>query len=192
MRTKLILALLLAPSAALAQQPTYTFIQFDYSEIDRALVGDDGGWGFQGSAQINERFYFDGGFTTGDLTVADLNFDWGYAGFGLLQPLGDSTSLYAQLNYEYLSVGGFFGTVSDGGFGAEFGVRSMLTRNFELQGGIHYSDPTDGLLGDSTFYELGARFHTGNGFAFGLMYETSDAADILRLGVRYELGRPRY
>ncbi len=163
-------ALMLSSATAMAEGPSYSYIQANYQEtkIDFGGAGDaDGdGYGVSASFEIDESWFVFGSYGSSELeSVIDL--DQFSVGGGWHSAINENTDWFAALSYISLDVSARgLGSASESGFGASVGLRSNLKPNFELYGSLGYSDLGDGADGT----EVGAGFWytvTGN-LALGL------------------------
>ena len=177
--------LLLSSTAAMAEGPSYSYIQAAYQEIDidLGIVDVDGdGWAVAGSVAINESWYGFASYGSGELeSIVDV--DQFAIGAGWHSPINERTDWFVSLAYIGAEVSApGFGSADDTGYGIGLGMRSMLTPKFELAGSINYSDLGDGS--DTSFGVGGWYTVTGN-LALGLGADFGD--DISSYGVGFRL-----
>lgn len=174
---------------ALAERPSYNFIQASYQEVDLDVGGgfdvDGDGFGFGGSVEFSDSFY-------GFVSYSDIGFDFSVdltqiqVGIGWQTPLGENTSLYANAAYVEAEVDApGFQAEDDSGYGLSVGVRSNISDLVELFGGITYVDFGEG---DSTGFGGGIFFNITEAFALGVSAATDDDVTGYSANVRYYFG----
>lgn len=177
--------LLLSSTAALAEGPSYSYIQASYQEVDVDLGGgldaDGDGFAVAGSVDINESWYVFADFSSAELEDV-IDVDLLSVGVGWHSAINDTTDWYASLAYVDAEVGaGGFGSVSDSGFGLGLGLRGMVSPQMELTGSINYDDYGDDgqtSFGAGLWYTI-----TGN-LALGLNAEFGDDITTYGAGIR--------
>lgn len=179
-------ALMLSSATAMAEGPSYSFIQANYQEVDIDLGGgfdaDGDGYGVAGSVAINDSWFVFASYTASEFeSVIDL--DQTTLGGGWNSAISEQTDWFVTLAYIDLGVSApGFGSASDSGFGANVGVRSMLNPNFELYGSLGYSDLGDG--GDGTAVAAGLWYTVAGNLALGLGAEVGSDVTTYGLGIR--------
>lgn len=177
-------ALILSSATALAEGPSYSYIQAAYQEIDVDIGGnndaDGDGYGVAGSVAINEDWFVFAGYSSFDLeSVVDL--DQLEIGGGWRSPINSRTDWFvtaSYLDYELSAPG--FGSDSEDGFGVGVGVRSMLNPAFEVFGKVSYEDVGDG---DTTI--AGGVWYTVSGnLALGALLDVGDDVTAYGVGIR--------
>jgi len=177
-------ALILSSATALAEGPSYSYIQAAYQEIDVDIGGnndaDGDGYGVVGSVAINEDWFVFAGYSSFDLeSVVDL--DQLELGGGWRAPINSNTDWFVTASYiDYdLSARGL-GSASEDGFGVGVGIRSMLSPALELYGKVAYEDVGDGdtTLAGGVWYTV-----TGN-LALGAGVDLGDDITSYGVGIR--------
>lgn len=166
-------ALMLSSTAALAEGPSYSYIQAAYQEIDVDLGGnidaDGDGFGVAGSVAVNESWYVFAGYSSFDLeSVVDL--DKTQVGGGWHSPLSDKTDWFVAASYiDYDVSARGVGSASEDGFGVGLGIRSMINPRLELYGQATYEDVGDGdtTLAAGLWYTLSGNLALGAGLDVG-------------------------
>ncbi len=179
-------ALMLSSATAMAEGPSYSYIQANYQEIDVDLGGgfdvDGDGYGVAGSVAINDSWFVFVDYAASELeSIVDL--DQTRLGAGFNSAISENTDWFATLAYVDLSLKApGLGSASDSGFGASVGVRSMMNPNFELYGSLGYSDLGDG--GDGTAVAAGLWYTVTGNLALGLGAEVGSDITTYGIGIR--------
>jgi hypothetical protein len=172
---------------AMAESPSYSFVQASYQEVDVDIgFGQDvdgDGFGLGGSFEFGESFF-------GYISYSDIGFDFSVdltqlgAGIGWFTDVGTNTSVFARVGYLEAEVSApGFGSEDESGYGIGVGIRSNVTELIELYGEIAYSDLGDGA--DGTEIGGGIFFNITEMFALGLGASTDD--DVTSYGVNARL-----
>lgn len=179
-------ALMLSSVTAMAEGPSYSFIQANYQEVDIDVGGgfsaDGDGYDVAGSVAINDSWFVFAGYAASELeSVVDL--DEMKLGAGWNSAISEKTDWFVTLAYIDLELSATgIPSVSDSGFGASVGVRSMMNPNFELYGSLGYSDLGDG--GDGTAVAAGLWYTVGGNVALGLGAEVGSDVTTYGVGIR--------
>ena len=168
-----IAALMVSSTAALAEGPSYSYIQAAYQEIDVDLGGnvdaDGDGYGVAGSVAIDENWFIFAGYSAFDLeSVVDL--DQMELGAGWHSPLSNKTDWFATVSYlDYEVSAPGFGSADEDGFGVGLGIRSMFNPSLELYAQVAYEDVGDGdtTLAAGLWYTLTGNLALGAGVDLG-------------------------
>ena len=174
---------------ALADQPSYNFIQGGYQEIELDIGGgpdgDGDGFGVGGSVEFADNWF-------GFVSYSDIGFDFSIdltqiqVGVGWNTPISDNTSFFATAGYAQVEVDiPGFGSEDESGFALSVGLRSNVSDLIELFGSISYVDLGDG---DSTGIGGGIYFNITEAFALGLGIETDDDVTGYGANVRWYFG----
>jgi len=179
MKTKfLALALVaLAPFAVMADV-SYKYIDFSYQTGSVDPASDFDGFRFMASVPINDSWYVKFDYTdvsfdpTGSLSDYTLALGW------------HNDLLFANFGYESADGGGG----AESGYALDFGARSMVGENFELNGHIGYAD-----LGNfDTFmrYGFGGVWMFGDNMGVSFNYDiwsadTGGDLDTMGVGFRF-------
>ena len=165
-----VLALFLA-SPAIAESPSFNFIQLGYDYVDLDLGGgldvDGDGYALAGSFEIGENMfgfasYSDTGFDFSvDLTQLQLGLGWRTG-------LTDNTDFFVRAAYVEADIDApGFGTFDESGYGLGIGVRGNVSDLIELYGEIGYvdfgSDTGGTAVGAGVYYNLSDNFALGLG-----------------------------
>lgn len=177
-------ALMLSSAAAMAEGPSYSYIQAAYQEIDVDLGGnidaDGDGFGVAGSVAINDSWFMFAEYASFDLeSVVDL--DQTVLGAGWHSPISASTDWFVTAEYIDLGVSApGFGSADEDGFGIGIGIRSMMNPNLELYGQATYEDVGDG----DTTIEAGAWYTITGNLALGALLDVGDDVTAYGVGIR--------
>ena len=179
---------------AMAESPSYNFIQAGYQSTDldfRAGFDVDGdGYGLGGSFEIGDHVFVFASYVRSELDFAvDLN--QLQAGLGYHLGLTDNTDFFASLAYvdaELEAKGDRgFGSADDSGYGVTIGLRSNVSDLIELFGEIAYVDFGDG--GDGTAIGGGIWFNLTDSFALGLGAAADDDVTSYGASARLYFGK---
>lgn len=193
-----IAACIAASSSAFADDhmgngPKWDLVEAGYVEGD-IDIEDSSPTGFGGAftKSLGENFYLTGRYRdiSEDVTMfgesVELEVSQISLGAGYSVHVTDSTDVFGQVTYENLELGASSGGESasedDNGFGAEIGVRSMLTDSFELGAKIGYLDIADE---SETTFGASAYYYVTDTVAVGATYEMWDDVDFMGINLRY-------
>jgi TonB dependent receptor len=172
--------LALAPLAALADDMSYSSLDLAYVDTDIDDVNQSAdGFALRGSIGFAENWFAFAEYAT--QSVQDVDIDNIAVGFGGHYGLTDTLDLVGRLGYIQidLSVPGPL-DADDDGYLADLGLRGRIGDSVELEGGLRYTDFSDG--GDDTAFVVGGRFHFNKTWAVGAEYQSaSDSSSILAL-----------
>lgn len=165
-----------------AQQPSYNYANagFQIVELDAGGGADvDGdGFVFGGSYEVSPEWHLVGSYSSTD-------FDFGVdvtqlqIGGGFHTEISPQTSAFVDLTWVRAEVdAGIFGSVDDTGYGLTIGLRSNVSDQLELAGGLAYVDFGDG--GDSTALGGAAWYKVGETIALGI--QASFDEDVVSYG----------
>lgn len=159
-----IASLALAPAAVLADSPEYTYIEGAYVNIDIDGIDDGDGFGIGGSAEVGENIFIFANYATVGFSFG-VDFDTIEAGIGYKSAISDTTDVNVSIAYVNAEVdAGVFGSFDDDGYGLDVSLRSMVSNEFELNGGIAYVD-FGGSGGDDTSFHVGGVYSFNDSFA---------------------------
>lgn len=142
MMKKLCIAALLAlPAAAMADGLSYKFVEADYLILD----GDGGsanGFGIDGSFLVAPQFFLTGSYAR--LKDSGVEFSTLSGGAGFRHALSPTVDFTADANLLFAEVdAGAAGSGDDTGYSIGAALRAMLMPQFELNGGVAYTDIAD-------------------------------------------------
>jgi hypothetical protein len=175
---------------AMAESPSYNFIQVGYQSVEIDLGGgfdvDGDGYGLGGSFEIGDHMF---GFASYGKTDFDFGVDLTQlqAGLGYRTGLSDNTDFFATAAYVDAEVSApGFGSADDNGYGVSIGIRSNVTDLVELFAEIAYVDLGDGA--DGTEFGGGIWFNLTDSFALGLSASTDDDVTSYGASARFYFG----
>ena len=175
---------------AMADSPSYNFIQAGYQSVEIDLGSgfdvDGDGYGLGGSFEIGDHMF-------GFASYGKMDFDFDVeltqlqAGLGYRTGLSDNTDFFATASYidAEIDVPGF-GSADDSGYGVGIGIRSNVTDLVELFAEIAYVDLGDGA--DGTEFGGGIWFNLTDSFALGLGASTDDDVTSYGASARFYFG----
>ena len=179
-------ALMLSSATAMAEGPSYSYIQASYQEVDIDVGGgfdvDGDGFGVAGSVAINDSWFVFAGYSSFDFeSVVDLS-EWS-VGAGWHSAMSEKTDWFVTAAYVDAEIDApGFGSASDSGFGVSIGIRSMLNPKLELAGSVSYADLGDGADGTSVG---GGLWYTVTGnLALGVGFDAGDDTTSYGVGIR--------
>ena len=172
-------ALMLSSATAMAEGPSYSYIQGLYQEVDTD-IGDGDGFAVAGSVEINESWFV---FVDYGSAEIDSFFDFDYnrwaVGGGWRSAISDKTDWFVTASYVDAEISAGGSSDSESGIGASLGVRSMLNPKLELAGSVVYSDPEEETaIRAEIWYTI-----TGN-LALGAQATFGGDIDTLGAGIR--------
>ena len=181
--------LMLSSAAAMADGPSYSYIQAAYQEVDLDAGGgidvDGSGLEVGGSVAIGDDWYIFAGYGSSDLDGLGIDVDLTVLtiGGGWHTEISPTTDFFAQLGFAdgEIDVSGF-GSEDDSGYAAAVGIRSMMSAELELYGSISQID-FDGF-GDGTTFNAGLWYTVSGNLALGLGASLEDDITTYGLGVR--------
>ncbi|MFQ3235994.1 MAG: opacity protein-like surface antigen [Paraglaciecola sp.] len=172
----LVAASLLVTPAAFAASPDFNYVEGGYTKLDfdNSNFKPDG-FKVSGSASVSHNLYLNAAYTD-----ASDGVDYNHLSLGLGYRLSaaSNTDVYGMASYEEVERGNF----DDNGYGLTAGVRSFITRNIELDGGLSYIDIDKN---DETYLNLAVSYSITPRAAVNLAYRTSDDTDMITLSGRY-------
>lgn len=163
---------------AMAESPSYNFIQVGYQSVEIDLGGgfdvDGDGYGLGGAFEIGDQMF---GFASYGKTDFDFDVDLTQvqAGLGYRTGVSDNTDFFATAAYIEAEVSApGFGSADDSGYGVGIGIRSNVT------------DLGDGA--DGTAFGGGIWFNLADSFALGLGASTDDDVTSYGVSARFYFG----
>lgn len=160
----------LCPVLAQAAQPSYSYIDAGYLQVELdELSLDPTGFFVRGSADVAENWFLRGGFASADDSTGflDVETDQFNVGGGFKTGIGENTSLNFTVDYlnadaEVETRFGFRDSADVDGYGLGAQIRTMVSSNFELNAGLGYADmdTTDGFE-----FNVGAAWYATEQFA---------------------------
>ncbi len=174
-----IAALVSSPALTYAESPSWNAISASYSQT---RYDDDDefkprGFGLEFSTLVADYLLLGASYEQASDDVWGIDIDiTGYTvGAGARLPLNATTDAYITGQYVKADIESsyrqFSYSNSENGYSASTGVRSMLTKQFELGAGLGYTSIADD---DNVGMHFGARFYFTPQFSVGLGYSSSD------------------
>jgi Outer membrane protein beta-barrel domain len=160
----------LAPFAASADAPSYSYIDLNYQMSGTFDAGfasfDTDGFGLDGSFAIGDNWFVEFDYTalSTDPDIGDVSGYALYAGWH-----GDL--FFAKLGYASADYAG----TDDSGYSGAFGLRTLLGENFEISAYAGMSDY--GNVGSTTDYGLGAVWMFGDNMGVSFNYDLKSLSD---------------
>lgn len=163
--------------AVFAASPDFNYVEGGYTKQDysKSNVEPDG-FKISASALVSQNIFINGAYTD---TSDGIDINHLSLGLGYRVPAASNTDVYGVVSYEEAERGNF----DEKGYGLTAGVRSFVTSNIELDGGLSYIDINK--FDDQTYLNLSASYYITPMAAVNLAYRTSDDADMLTLSGRY-------
>lgn len=191
---KLVLAsvlLLSMGSIQAAESVRWDSASLSYQSMD---LGDEGlnGFGISATKLVGEDFFITGGYSSlsDDVDVfgakVDLDFNTLSVGLGYRYAISNKTDLFAIASYQNLEIeasyrGNSEGE-SEGGYGLQAGIRSLVTESIELSAALNYLNIGDG---SDTGFNVSAMYHFTEQFSAGVGYGKLDDTDTISLSAVY-------
>ena len=175
------LMLAAAPLAALAEDMSYSYVDLAYVDTEVDGVGPSlDGFALRGSISFAENWFAFGEFAAQSVSGVDL--DTYTVGLGGRYGIADNLDLFGRLGWTKVEVSSGPIDVDDDGYLVDAGLRGRVGDAVELEGGVRYTDFSDG--GDSTGLFVGGRFHFNETWALGAEYQDGDDLSPMLLYVR--------
>lgn len=155
-------------------------VSWDYAEVGYKKVKLDGltldGYVVDVTKSITNNMFVFTSFSraqddvnVGLASTLDVELDQFNLGVGYRNAITETTDFFATLSFETADVSIADESVDDDGFGAEIGVRSMLTDNLELGGNfglLSLGDEQDYVIGVAANYQITEQFSATLGFEY--------------------------
>jgi len=181
-------AILVAASFQVAAEtPSFNFVDIGYVSN---LGGNDEFDGFEikGNLEISDNLYLNAGYTNlSDNSIAafDVDAEILTAGLGYKTNISEVSTVFAEVDYLRVKVDvGGFGSDSESGYQAGFGVRSNVSENLELKAAGYYRDIVDG----DTLFQVGAVYRLASNTGAFLDIESDFDDTRYSVGVRFLFG----
>ena len=169
--------LMLSSAAALADGPSYSYIQGSYQEWDIDSADGDG-FGVGGSVAIGDKFHIFADYASVEFESV-LDVDLTTAGVGYHHGATEKTDFFVELGFADIDVESLG---DDSGLLARIGVRSMISESLELWAAVSETDFDDVDLG--TEFGAGAWYTISGNFAVGAEARFADDVDRFGIGIR--------
>lgn len=190
---RLLMALLLIPSAALAQadgEIRYTWLQIGHTMSVIEVPGDDldaSGWDFNASFAVRPFIHLFAEFETLELDdFPDITEDHRTFGIGVHFDVAERFGLFGRVGHIDVTADNGLTDVRDDGIRATGGARIMPLAGIELRGGVDYVDLD--ASGDETATFAGADIWLAEGIALTGEVEFYDGGETYLVGGRFYFG----
>ena len=176
------LMLAVAPLAAMADGMSYSYVDAGYAQTDIDGVGPSAdGFGLRGSVGFAQNWFAFADYSSQSVQGIDLESIG--VGLGGHYGLTDALDLVGRVGYFEVNLdapGGI--SADDDGYSLDLGLRGRVTEGVELEGGVNYTDLSEG--GDDTALFVGGRFHFNKTWAVGAEYASGDDSSSIIAYVR--------
>jgi hypothetical protein len=191
LRTLAVFFLGMFSTAAIADGLSYNYVQAAYQHVEIDDIGgfdvDGDGFAFGGSFELADDWHVFGSYGTADFDFG-VDFNELLVGVGFHTAISERTDFVANVSYVSVEVDvGGFGSADDDGFGAEIGIRSMVSPDFELAGYITQVELDDS--GGETGLRGEAWYSVSETFAVGASIDAADDVTTFGIGGRLYFGR---
>ncbi len=175
------LLLAAAPLAAHAEDMSYSYIDLAYVDTDvDGLDSSLDGFALRGSVGFAENWFAFGEYAAQSVSGVDL--DSFVAGIGGHYGIADNLDLVGRLGWTKVEISSGPVDVDDDGYLVDAALRGRVGDAVELEGGVRYTDFSDG--GDATSLFVGGRFHFNKTWALGAEYQDGDDSSTILAYVR--------
>ena len=186
---KLVVSSLLALSAmsttVMADGLNYTFVQAGYEnfKFDDLDNFNPDGFSLKGSYLINENVFAVADYyrVTESRYNTSLELSQASFGIGYRYAANDTTDVFGVLAYENVRAEAGNESMTDTGYSAQVGVRSLVTSTVELNASFNFIDTGE----SDTFYQVGALYHLNDKLSAGVNYKNYDDAYAYGITMRY-------
>ncbi|RLQ21020.1 porin [Seongchinamella sediminis] len=186
---KLALALGLASLSLAAQASDLSYSNVGVSYLDGDLANlDADGYALDASIAISDSFFIDGSYSRLEADDINAEADQYSLGLGFHAPITPTADLVIGASWLRADVeacvGPFCASEDGNGWGADAGVRWLITPQFEANIFLGYADVEDE---DDTAISVGARYFITPMFSVDGGYSSANDADtdIWNVGLRY-------
>ncbi|MBK7642345.1 MAG: autotransporter domain-containing protein [Planctomycetes bacterium] len=168
---------------------SYTYAQFDIVRGDgHGYDSGPTGIDLHGAYEFQQGLFVFGGWTHlgGDVGNASPDTDVLAIGLGFHTPVNPRTDLVfgVDLAHAHTNTGATGGAANGDGYGFDVTLRHLATDQFELNGGLGYSDFNDS--DSQTNLHVGAIFRATQNLGVCLNLSTSDDLNSIAIGLRYQ------
>ena len=163
-------------------QFNYTYVQISYDELDFDVGPfdvDGDGLTFSGSYEINDDWHVYASFGSFDLDPGNADIDTWTLGAGYVFPLKEDIDIYGRVLY--IDQSADVPSLDEDGLGLQARIRARVTDEFELEGGIQYTDIVD----TDTSLQAAARYNFTENFSAGITLNFAGDTDGIGINARY-------
>ncbi len=126
--------------SAVADQPSFNFVEGGYSDFESDIVDADG-LAIRGNAELTDNIFILAGYETLSADGYDLDANQISLGMGYKFALNDNTALYTQLSYSNYSYdSNVLDVDDDDGYEIGIGARSQISNQTQLYGELTHID----------------------------------------------------
>ena len=172
------------PSATLADNPSFDYIELGYTNWNVDGLENVGGIDVRTNYRISDSFYAAGDHAA--FLEKAFDTDITSLGFGYILDFSSNSSFFAEASYALFHVDGGF---DHEGYKLTSGVRSMFTDNLELKAAIErfdlFDDNTDGDSLKLTSLVLGAAYKIPDSMTVYFEYKIDHNVNRLGIGARF-------
>ncbi len=174
-----IASLVLAPAAGFAASPEYNYVEASYVNSDIDGIDDGDGFGIAGSAVVGANICIFGEYSTVGFS-GGVDFDVIKAGIGYKSANSGTTDVNLSVFFANAEIG----SIDENGYGLDATLRSMVSNEFELNGGITYID-FGGGFDDETSIHVGGVYSFNTSFAVVGDIDFGDDITTFSIGGRF-------
>jgi hypothetical protein len=185
----LIVSAVAVPAVCAAQQSTrpqssafsYSYAELEYADTEYDLGQDVDGDGFaiKGSYELNDDWHVFASYGMADLDFG-LDLDTLTVGAGYVYPLRDDVDIYGRVMYVKQDFDPSI-NIDDDGLGLQARIRTRLSDDFEVEGGIQYMHVND----SDTSLQAEGRYYFNDDFSVGVGLSFAGDADGIGVSIRY-------
>jgi len=162
---------------AMADSPSFNNLEVGYSNVDFDGLPDFSGFEIKGSKELSDNWYIAGDYT--DVSEDGFSLKLTTLGFGYKNDFSPSSSFFAELDYARIDADGGF---DESGYEMTFGVRSMLSSQFEVKAAVEYLDIDND---DTTSLVLGGAYNFTDNMALYADYKYESDVSQYGVGLRF-------
>jgi predicted porin len=177
---KILLATLVSSFSltAIAETPSFNFLEIGQTQLGVSNSAEkSNGFELDFNFELNDDFYLSADHAS--VSVGNDDSKVTNIGIGFKSDVSNSSTFYSQIDWTKL-------TENDGydedGYRLSIGIRSMFTKQLELNAGYEYMD----ISADTeNYYVVGAAYNFNDDFSVYSDYKYASEIDQLSLGVRF-------
>lgn len=164
---------------AMAENPSFDNVEVGYTNFDLDGLDMDG-FELKGSKELSDNFYVKGEY----LMVSDSDIDVNHTkiGVGYMNHFSANSTFFSEIDYARTDIDTDFDDSDDDGYGINLGVRSMLSKEFEVKAAVEYLDVGND---DTTSFVVGGVYNFTKNIAAYADYSYESDLSIYAAGLRY-------